>query len=85
MKEYRPGQVVTEKAFTSTSADASKALERNSLMVITGHSGRDVTEYSRTPSEQEILYDKSTDFQVISNEYDPVSGKNIIYMQEVRR
>lgn len=85
VKQYRPGQVVTERGFTSTSADASKSFDRNSLMVITGHTGRNISEYSRNPSEQEILYDKGTDFQVISNEYDPVSGKNIIHLEEVRR
>jgi hypothetical protein len=84
-KNYQEGTVVTERAFTSTSTDASVAtgaFDGNTLMTVTGHSGRDIAPFSDYP-ESEILYDKGTQFQVIRNAFDPAIGKTVIQMREV--
>lgn len=83
-KNYQEGTVVTERAFTSTSTDASVAtgaFDGNTLMTVTGHSGRDIAPFSEFP-ESEILYDKGTQFQVIRNAFDPAIGKTVIQMRE---
>lgn len=84
-KNYQEGTVVTERAFTSTSTDASVAtgaFDGNTLMTVTGHSGRDIAPFSHYP-ESEILYEKGTQFQVIRNAFDPAIGKTVIQMREV--
>jgi hypothetical protein len=85
VKNYQEGAIVTERAFTSTSTDpavATGAFSGNTLMTITGHSGRDIAPFSDYP-ESEILYDKGTRFQVIRNAFDPVIGKTVIQLKEI--
>jgi hypothetical protein len=85
VRNYQPGSVVTERAFTSTSTNpgvATGAFDGNTLMVVTGHSGRDIAPFSEFP-ESEILYDKGTQFLVTGNSFDPTTGKIVIRMREV--
>lgn len=86
LARYQPGQVVTERAFTSTSRDVSVAqggFNGNTLMTITGRNGKDVQPFSQYATEAEILYDKGTNFQVLSKTWNPDIGKWMIHLQEV--
>jgi ADP-ribosyltransferase exoenzyme len=85
LARYEPGQVVTERAFTSTSQDpnvAQGAFNGNTLMTITGRNGKDIAPFSNYP-EAEILYDKGTSFKVISKVWNPRIDKWVIHMEEV--
>nr|WP_240948009.1 ADP-ribosyltransferase [Planosporangium mesophilum] len=85
LARYEPGQVVTERAFTSTSQDpnvAQGAFNGNTLMTITGKNGRDIAPFSNYP-EAEILYDKGTNFKVISKVWNPRIDKWVIHIEEV--
>jgi hypothetical protein len=83
---YQPGSVITHHAFTSTSTDlrvATDSFDGNTLLTITGKSGKDVDALSSNSGEAEILYDKGTEFQVVSKEWDPTLGKWHIDLEEV--
>jgi hypothetical protein len=85
LDNYQPGQVVTERAFTSTSKDpgvAQGAFDGNTLMVVNGKNGKDIAPFSNYP-EAEILYDKGTQFKVTSKTWDADLDKWIIVMDEV--
>jgi hypothetical protein len=85
LDNYQPGQVVTERAFTSTSKDpgvAQGAFDGNTLIVVNGKNGKDIAPCSHYP-EAEILYDKGTQFKVTSKTWDADLGKWIIVMDEV--
>lgn len=86
LDNYEPGQVVTERAFTSTSRDpgvAQGAFDGNTLMVVTGQNGRDVAPFSAHSYEAEILYDKGTRFKVMEKLWDADIGKWIITLKEM--
>ncbi|MFI7577361.1 ADP-ribosyltransferase [Micromonospora sp. NPDC049497] len=86
LARYEPGQVVTERAFTSTSTDprvAQGAFDGNTVMVISGRNGRDVAPYSEYPDEAEILYDQATNFKVTSKAWDADLGKWVVTMEEM--
>jgi hypothetical protein len=83
---YRPGRVITERGFTSTSRNIDVAQESfggNTLLVIEGRTGRNVAPYSLFASEAEILYDRGTRFQVLDRDFDPGSGTWIITLEEM--
>jgi hypothetical protein len=85
LARYEPGQVVSERAFTSTSRDPNVAqgnFDGNTVMVITGRNGRDVAPFSEYTHEAEILYDKGTSFVVTSKSWDPDIGKWVINLEE---
>jgi hypothetical protein len=81
---YRPGRVVTERGFTSTSLDVTVAqgFGGNTLLVIEGRTGRNVAPYSMYASEAEILYDKGTRFRVLDRVLDTDSDQWIITLEE---
>ncbi len=83
--KYKPGQVVTERAFTSTSRDPNIAkgdFEGNTIMLITGRNGKDVAPFSKYGHEAEILFDKGTNFVVTGNRWDVDLKKFVITMEE---
>lgn len=85
LDKYRPGEIVTERAFTSTSRDAGVAkgtFDGNTLMVINGKNGKDIAPFSKYP-EAEILYDKGSNFKVTGKSWSPTMGKWVILMEEV--
>ncbi|MEU6188056.1 ADP-ribosyltransferase [Nocardia sp. NPDC047038] len=63
--KYQPGQVVTEDAFTSTTSKPRSAFYGNVRFNILSRSGRSVKEYSRFPSEEEILFPSGSKFKVL--------------------
>ncbi|WP_269462591.1 ADP-ribosyltransferase [Glycomyces terrestris] len=86
LDQYQPGKVVTEAAFTSTSTDPKIAdsfqYDGDTLFIITGENGSDISKYSDYP-ESEVLYDKGTDFLVEDRYTDPKTGQTVITMTEV--
>lgn len=84
--DYKVGEVVTEKAFTSTSSSASTAFPGNVEFSIVSKTGKDVAPYSTVEAmgikENEILFRSGTNFEVLSKTVDPVTGKTLIQMIE---
>ncbi len=78
---YVPGMIRTELAFTSTSADHTRAFPGNALFIIDSRHAKDVSAYSVHP-ESEVLFDKGTSFYVLDNFVDQRSGKHVITMME---
>ena len=87
LENYAVGKVVTERAFTSTSSDMrilmKKSFEGNTIMTIEGKSGRDISKSSLYEHEQEILYDKGTQFLVTGKIWSSQYNKWFIQLEEV--
>lgn len=80
---YVPGEIVTESAFTSTSAQAGKAFGGNTRFVIQSSTGRDISSLSvYSSTEAEVLFRPGTRFRVISKLDDAVTGQHIIVLVE---
>ncbi|UXA07806.1 NAD(+)--arginine ADP-ribosyltransferase Mav [Mycobacterium sp. SMC-2] len=86
LEQYRPGEIITEPAFTSTSTDPSVAqsptFAGNTEFRIWSITGRDVSSVSMYSSEQEILFPAGSKFYIISNTVNPRTGRTIIEMIE---
>ncbi len=86
LEQYRPGEIITEPAFTSTSTDhtvaQSPTFAGNTEFRIWSTTGRDVSSVSMYPGEQEILFPAGSKFYVISKSVDPQTGRTIIEMIE---
>lgn len=82
---YRPGQVVIEPAFSSSSTDPARIFPGNVVFEIDSLNGRVLGQYSRFPSEQEVLFDRNTPFYVDSVSRDVVSGRTTIRLVEMER
>lgn len=84
--DYKVGEVVTEKAFTSTSSSASTAFPGNVEFTIVSKTGKDVAPYSTVEAmgvkENEILFRSGTNFEILTKTVDPVTGKTLIQMIE---
>jgi hypothetical protein len=86
LARYRPGEVITEHAFLSTSLNPavarSSAFAGNVEFRIVSKSGRDVSLVSKYPWEQEILFPSGTEFYVLGRDVDSMTGRTIIDMIE---
>ncbi len=86
LARYRPGEVITEHAFLSTSLNPavarSSAFAGNVEFRIVSLTGRDISSFSRFSAEQEVLFPSGTKFYVVSKSVDPVTDKTIIRMIE---
>ncbi len=86
LEQYRPGEVITESAFTSTSMDhavaQSPTFAGNTEFRIWSTTGRDVSSVSMYPGEQEILFPAGSKFYVLNKTVDPQTGRTIIEMIE---
>lgn len=84
--QYRPGEVITENTFLSTTTNPavaqSSAFSGNVEFRILSSTGRDVSSVSIYPHEQEILFPAGTKFYVLSKTVDPVTGRTTIEMIE---
>jgi len=84
LAQYQPGDVITEKAFLSTTADPvvaqSPAFAGNVEFRILSSTGRDISSVSLFPDEQEVLFRSGTKFYVASKTVDPATGRTIIEM-----
>lgn len=67
--KYKPGYVVFEHQFTSSSKSHSTGSGWGKIrFIIEGKGGKDVSQISRHPSENEILYDMNSVFRVTKRE-----------------
>lgn len=86
LAQYRPGEVITEKAFLSTSTNPavarSTAFSGNVEFRIFSKTGRDISSVSLFPGEREILFAPGSHFYVAGKTIDPVTGRIIIEMIE---
>jgi hypothetical protein len=86
LAQYRPGEIITEKAFLSTTTDPSvarsTAFTGNVEFRIFSNTGRDISSVSLLPGEEEVLFPPGTRFYVVGRTTDPVTGKTIIEMIE---
>lgn len=86
LAQYRPGEVVTEEAFLSTSTNPavarSTAFSGNVEFRIFSKTGRDISSVSLFPGEREILFPPGSHFYVAGKTIDPLTGKTIIEMIE---
>lgn len=86
LEQYRPGEIITESAFTSTSMDhavaQSATFAGNAEFRILSTTGRDVSSVSMFPDEHEILFPAGSKFYVVNKIVDPHTGKTIIEMIE---
>lgn len=76
-KKYKPGMIIEERGFLSTSK--SNRGESDNFE-IRGKTGRDISALSHLPREQEVLFRSGTRFRVLSNN----DGKKIV-LEEVGR
>ncbi|WP_231990116.1 ADP-ribosyltransferase [Mycobacterium sp. 852002-51971_SCH5477799-a] len=86
LARYRPGEVITEDAFLSTTTNAgvarSPTFAGNVEFRILSKSGRDISPFSLFPGEREVLFPPGTKFYVSSKRIDPLTGRTIIRMIE---
>jgi hypothetical protein len=86
LEEYRPGEIIREDAFLSTTTDTavarSEAFAGNVEFTILSSTGRDISSVSMFPEEQEVLFRSGTFFYVVSKELDPLTGRTVVRMIE---
>ena len=66
LAEYVPGETVTWDAFTST--DTTDPFPGNTQVVIESSTGKLISAYSQVETENEVLFDKGSQFVVESNQ-----------------
>jgi hypothetical protein len=75
---YKPGMVVQEKGFASTTSGTPRS--GNTQFIVSGKTGRDVSKLSQYPGEKEVLY-PPTWFEVTKHEQ---VGKSLhIHLREI--
>ncbi|WP_374026185.1 ADP-ribosyltransferase [Mycobacterium sp. HNNTM2301] len=86
LARYRPGEVITEDAFLSTSTDLgvarSPTFAGNVEFRILSKTGREVSSFSVFPAEREVLFSAGTKFFIVSKVIDPLTGRTVIRMVE---
>ncbi len=80
---YLPGGFVREPAFTSTSKAPESAFSGNTRFIVSSRNGKDVSGHSLCPWESEVLFDKGSQFYVVSNQPGPMPGTHVIILREV--
>lgn len=83
VRKYNVGEVITEKAFTSSSIVKERAFNKDTLMIIESKTGKDVSFLSDYPDEKEILFKPGTRFEVEKVYRDRETGKRVIRLKEV--
>ncbi|HEY4041370.1 MAG TPA: ADP-ribosyltransferase [Rhodopila sp.] len=86
LDQYRPGEIIKEDAFLSTSTNTavarSPSFAGNVEFRILSSSGRDISSVSMFPDEQEVLFPSGTTFYVVSKVLDSLTGRTVIRMIE---
>lgn len=67
--QHKVGEILTYKAFTSTSK--SRLFQYPHCLRISGKSGRDISQLSHSPGEEEVLFKSGTKFKVLKRTEDP--------------
>jgi SPP1 gp7 family putative phage head morphogenesis protein len=78
---YRPGAIVEDAAFVSTSSGDMAAFGGNVFMKVQGKTGVDVAKFSHYRGEREVLFAPGTQFKI--SKIEQVNGKHVIWMEEV--
>jgi NAD:arginine ADP-ribosyltransferase len=81
--KYKPGQIVTEESFFSTSENINKAFDGNTQYIVKSLTGKKVESISVFSGEAEVLFPPGTNFKVTSVEVDPQTGNREIILREV--
>lgn len=77
------GVPIQHNYFTSTSADATKAFQENIQFIIHPRAGRRITKISKYATEDEVLFDAGTWFEV--DEVEEIGDKVWIHLTELKR
>ncbi|MDN3359933.1 ADP-ribosyltransferase domain-containing protein [Actinomadura sp. DC4] len=81
LARYKPGEVVREPAFTSTSAGLHSRLPGNTHFVVLSRTGREIGPLlSQAGHEREIIFRPDTEFKVLGVERK--GGQNLVYLSE---
>jgi len=91
ISQYKPGSIITEKGFTSTTTSkaAADVFTGNVRYIINSKNGKNVSRLSQFPEEEEIVFPPSTKFKV--SKVEPITKKlgnggtetiHHIYMEE---
>ena len=84
--QYRPGEIITEHAFLSTTTNPAVArsptFAGNVEFRIMSNTGRDISSFSVFPGEHEVLFPAGTKFLVLSKLIDLLTGRTVIRMIE---
>lgn len=84
---YKPGSVITERAYTSTSiinearANIKNYPENSIFFMIKSKTGRRVRQFSAAPGEDEVLFERGTRFKVKSHQR--IGTKRMIEVEEL--
>ena len=84
---YATEQVLTERAFLSTSADIKGYFSHHNteFVIQSNGGGKDVSAVSFLPEQKEVLFPPGTLFKVLGVELKSMTtGKNIIYLNELK-
>ncbi|MEU4312390.1 ADP-ribosyltransferase domain-containing protein [Nocardia sp. NPDC024068] len=82
LARYKPGSIVTEAAFTSTSRSKSRAFGGNTHFKIRSSTGKRLGGYSAKPHEKEVLFPPGTGFEVVKVKYNQHWRRTDITMVE---
>lgn len=87
LADYQPGQVVSDSAFTSTSATQNQAFNGPVEFEIVSYTGREIRMYAHPDyaHQDEVLFPPGTQFAVEARTDDVASGTVRIRMSEVTR
>lgn len=83
LKDFKVGNIVTEKGFTSASVNETKKFSGEVDLVIDSVNGKKISFISNFPNEDEVLFAPNTKFRVLSAEFDETTGKRTIILREV--
>jgi hypothetical protein len=82
---YNKGDVVEEKAFTSSSKDRTEAEQfakwDGSIMEIKGKNGRSIENYTKFQGQDEVVFDRNSKFKV--TDVDKSSDQYKIFLEEM--
>ena len=83
---YADEEVVTERAFVSTSADFNGYFSQHNtdFVIQSNGGGKDVSLVSNVPGQKEVLFPPGTQFKVLSVEKSVTTGKTYIYLNELK-
>lgn len=79
--KYRPGAIVVEEGFTSTSYDIAYSLIGNTRFVIESKRGRNIESLSAFQNEKEVLFMPGSRFRVRS--FEKADWQHVIHLDEV--
>lgn len=81
--QYKKDKVITERGFTSASADPTRQFKGLVQYVIKSQHGKDVSQIALYSEEKEVLFPPNTQFKVFDIRKNPSTGITTIYMDEV--